>query len=296
MIPALFFAAAFVDNIRAALAVHDYMAADRAIHSYQSTRGVTPELAAAESWVARGYLDSRDFAKADAAAAQTRKMCDALLKGRKLDADALLPIALGASIEVHAQALAAEGARSEAIAWLQTQAAAFARTSIAERIHKNINLISLEGKPAPELAELQWLGSKPQSLASLRGKAVLLYFWAHWCSDCRAEAPLLADLQRIYGPRGLVLIGPTRLYGYAIQGEDASPEVERNYIEAVRRQFYPMLANVPVPVSAVNFQTYGASTTPTLVLIDRAGIVRMYHPGAMLEPDLARRIESVLAH
>ena len=294
MLPAFFLLASLIDDVRVSLSQHDFAAADRQIHSYQTSRGLTPELAAAESWVARGYLDTRDFPKADAAANRTRTLCDTLLKARKLDAEPLLPIALGASIEVHAQALTAQGARSEAIAFLQSQAAKFAQTSIVERIHKNINLLTLEGKPAPELAAMQWLGPKPPTLASLRGKVVLLYFWAHWCTDCRAEAPILGELQRVLGPKGLVLIGPTRLYGYAAGGEPVNAFDERKYIEQIRQQFYPMLANVPVPLSAANFDTYGSSSTPTLVLIDRAGIVRLYHPGAMQGPDLAAKIQTLL--
>ena len=291
---AFFLLATLVDDVRASLAQRDFASADREIHAYQATRGVTAELAQAESWVARGYLDTHEYAKAEASAAQTRKLCDSLLKKRKLDADGILPLALGAAIEVHAQALTAEGGRSEAIAFLHAQEIAFAHTSIIERIRKNINLLNMEGKPAPELAEMQWLGPKPQSLASLRGHAVLIYFWAHWCSDCRGEAPILADLERLYGPKGLVLMGPTRLYGYIGGGQDAPPDLERRYIEAVRQQFYPMLAQVPVPFGEGNFQTYGASSTPTLVLVDKAGIVRMYHPGAMAEADLAAKIQSVL--
>ena len=53
------------------------------------------------------------------------------------------------------------------------------------------------------------------------------------------------------------------------------------YIDEIRHKFYPDLLNVPAPISDENFKNYGASTTPTLVLIDRQGIVRMYHPGRM---------------
>ena len=48
----------------------------------------------------------------------------------------------------------------------------------------------------------------------------------------------------------------------------------------------------PAPVSEENFRNYGASTTPTLVLIDRAGIVRLYHPGAMTYEELRAAITS----
>ena len=54
------------------------------------------------------------------------------------------------------------------------------------------------------------------------------------------------------------------------------------------------LAEHARPVSEENFKNYGASTTPTLVLIDRQGLVRMYHPGQMPYEELAPRIEAVL--
>ena len=54
------------------------------------------------------------------------------------------------------------------------------------------------------------------------------------------------------------------------------------------------LIDMPVPVSEENLKNYGASTTPTLVLIDREGIVRMYHPGSMSTVELETAIRSVL--
>ena len=294
MLPALFLYATMVDTVRSYLAQHNFDAAERQVREYRTHSGVTPELAEAVSWIARGQLDAKNYPRADAYAADARKLSETLLQKRKLDAEPLLPIALGASIEVHAQALAAQGARSEAVAFLRDQAKLFAGTSIVERIRKNLNLLSLEGKPAPELDESEWLGSKPPTLASLRGHPVLLFFWAHWCSDCKGEAPLIADLQRIYSPKGLAVIGPTKRFGYAANGEDATPAAEKPYIERVRLQFYGMLPNMPAPLSAANFQAYGASTVPTIVLIDSAGIVRLYHPGVMPESELSARIQAVL--
>jgi thioredoxin-related protein len=49
-----------------------------------------------------------------------------------------------------------------------------------------------------------------------------------------------------------------------------------------------------VPLSEENFQRFGASTTPTLVLVDRAGIVRLYHPGAMPYSQLASKLAEVV--
>jgi len=51
---------------------------------------------------------------------------------------------------------------------------------------------------------------------------------------------------------------------------------------------------MPAPVSGAIFARYGVSTTPTLVLIDRAGIVRLYHPGAMKQDELEARIQPLL--
>ena len=293
MVPAFLLFVSLVNDVRTLIAHHDFTAADHQIRSYQQKNGATPELAAAFSWMARGALEAKNYPQADAYATETRKLSDALLMARKLDAEPWLPLALGASIEVHAQVLAARGERPEAVDYLQQQLKAFAATSIGERIRKNINLLNMEGKPAPALAEAEWIGAKPPAWASLRGHPVLLFFWAHWCGDCKGEVPILADLKARYAPRGLVLIGPSRLYGYTAGGEDAAPAAEKQYIEKVRREFYSALPDMPVPLSAANFLTYGASTTPTIVLIDGKGIVRFYHPGALPEAELAAHIEEL---
>jgi thiol-disulfide isomerase/thioredoxin len=122
----------------------------------------------------------------------------------------------------------------------------------------------------------------------------LLFFWAHWCGDCKAEVATLARIRKTFEPQGLVIVAPTRLYGYVAKGADATPEAEKNYIEQVRRQYYSELADLAAPLSAANFVAYGSSTTPTLVLIDPAGIVRFYHPGALSESELSARIQTIL--
>jgi thiol-disulfide isomerase/thioredoxin len=178
--------------------------------------------------------------------------------------------------------------------FLRHELAAYRNTSIATRIQKNINLLSLEGKPAPQLDVAQWLGPKPAPLGQLKGHPVLLFFWAHWCGDCKAEVPELARLVAQYQSQGLVLIGPTQHYGYAAGGDDASREDETRYIDTVRSQYYSALPGMSVPLSEENFQRFGASTTPTLVVVDRAGIVRLYHPGAMPYSQLASKLAEVV--
>jgi thiol-disulfide isomerase/thioredoxin len=294
MIPVLFFYASLVGDVRTLIAHNDLAAAEQKVRAAEAQTGLTPEVATAFSWLARGALEAKSYDRADAYAAETRKLCEKLMIGRKLDAEPMLPIALGASMEVHGQAMAARGERSDGVVFLEEQAKLFAGTSIVERIHKNINLLSLEGKLAPPLDVRDWLAAKPRTLAELRGHPVLLFFWAHWCGDCKNDAPILAEVIRTFAPKGLVAIAPTKLYGYVARGEEAGPAQEKSYIEEVWQHYYSGWSGVPVPVSAANLQTYGSSTTPTIVLIDASGMVRYYHPGAVTAAEISARIQAIL--
>lgn len=295
-VAAAFGQAPVVNAVRAAIAQNDLPGAERIARGAQTQTGARPDLAAALSWIARGHLAAKNLDRADAFATEARDMAGRFLGSQKLDDDPWLPTAVGASIEVHAQVLAARGERPEALAFLREQLKRYTATSLPERISKNINLIDLEGKPAPELDSSPWLGAaKPPTFASLRGRPVLLFFWAHWCGDCKAEIAILAELRKTFAAQRLAVIGPTRLYGYAKDGEDAPPAVEKRYIEQIRSQFYRPLADMPVPFGASNFVRYGASSTPTLVLIDRAGVVRWYHPGSASGPEITSRIQQVLS-
>ncbi len=278
--------ASLVNDVQALVADQNLAVADRLVRAVQSKQGSTSEVAAALSWLARGALRARQFAQAESYAAESRKMAMGLLGPRRVDSDPYLPTAVGASIEVHAGVLAARGEPAEAVTFLRDELKIWAHTSIDERIQKNINLLSLEGKPAPRLEGFD--------LAGLRGRPVLLFFWAHWCPDCKADVPIIAAVTRRFAPQGLALVGPTRLYGYVAGGEPAPPATEKLYIDQVRNRYYAPLAAMPAPLSEANFQAYGASTTPTIVLVDRAGVVRFYHPGAVNEPELTAHIEAVL--
>jgi thiol-disulfide isomerase/thioredoxin len=287
--------AGIVEDVRTALAQNSFTAADVYLNAYRSKNGVTPEYIEAYSWMGRAALTAREYDQAAAYAKQTSDMAREQLKQRALDAEPRLPLALGAAIEVQAQTLAARGQHTQAVAVLQTALRTYGATSIRARLQKNLNLLSFEGHPAPALRADQFLGSKPPVLAQLKGSPVLLFFWAHWCVDCKAEAPIITQLRSEYASKGLTVLGPTRLYGYTAQVEHAKPSDELAYIDAVRRRFYGGLLDMPVPISKYNFDTYGASTTPTLVLLDRAGKVAMYHPGALPYDQLRAEIEKVVA-
>ena len=286
--------AGIVEDIRGALGQNNFPAAEAELKAYQTRNGVTPEYIEAYSWMARAALSARDYEQAAAYAKQTSAMAVEQLKRRALDAEPQLPLALGATIEVQSQILAARGQRTQAIAVLQSALRTYGNTSIRARLQKNLNLLSFQGKIAPALRSEQFLGSKPPALSQLKGSPVLLFFWAHWCVDCKAEAPIITQLRSEFAPKGLTVLGPTRLYGYTAQVEHASPSDELAYIDAVRHRFYAGLLDMPVPISKYNFDAYGASTTPTLVLLDRAGKVAMYHPGALRYDQLRAEIEKAM--
>jgi thiol-disulfide isomerase/thioredoxin len=257
-------------------------------------RGATPESLEAMSWIARAYFDTGKLDEAGRYASQTYKLCMTARARHGIENDHHYQTALGAAIEVRAQVMNARGDKREAIEFLRDELATWKQPELHERIQKNINLLDLLGKPAPPLSVATYLGARPPALASLRGRPVLLFFWAHWCGDCKADAPVIARIRDEFAGRGLLVIGPTQLYGYAARGEDATPAQERAWIEDVRKQYYGSLDGMPVPLSNANFLLYGASTTPTLVLIDRAGIVRLYHPGAMRYEELQSAVNRVV--
>ena len=295
----LFSSLAFADiinDVRTALAQRNSAAAASELQTYRAQHGVDDAYLEALSWTARAALDANDLQQADSAAKETETLARQLLQKRSLDAEPHLPIALGAAIEVEARVLAAHGQNAQAAALLRRALATYGNTSISPRLHKNLNLLSLTKLPAPTLSTSEYLGTRPVPLDQLKGSPVLLFFWAHWCGDCKYEGPIISRLSSEFAPKGLTILAPTQLYGYAAKGEDAKPKDEIAYIGQVWQHFYPGLQNIPVPISKANFTNYGASTTPTLVLVDRKGRVALYHPGLMEYDDLRVAIEKTLSN
>jgi thiol-disulfide isomerase/thioredoxin len=283
-----------IPDVRSAIARNDFAAAEKHIADYRAQRGTTPEMLEAYSWLGRGALAAGKLDEAERYAAETRRMALAELTKRPLDAERHLPIALGASIEVHGHVLARRNARSEALTFLDDELKRWRNTSIRTRIQKNIHLLSLKGQPAPRLEMDRWLGARPSPQTDWKGRPTLLFFWAHWCGDCKRQVPVLASIQKEFGSR-LRLVAPTQRYGFVARGQEAGPEEELKYIDAIRKETYGAL-DLTVPVSEENFRNYGASTTPTLLLLDRQGKVALYHPGFMGYEDLAARLGEVMEH
>ncbi|HST10613.1 MAG TPA: TlpA disulfide reductase family protein [Terriglobales bacterium] len=284
--------AGIVDDVRLSLAQSNFSGAESALNSYKSQRGVTPEYLEALSWMARGALSMQQYTQAESYAKQTLALATPALKNHAIDSDDHMATAIGAALEVQAQSLAGRGQKAQGIAVLRHALQTYGNTSIAPRLHKNLNLLTFVGQPAPSLRGGEFLGMRSPSLAELKGSPVLLFFWAHWCMDCKGESPILARLHAEF--KDLTIIAPTQRYGYAAAGEDATPQAELSYIKKVWDQYYTGLQSAPVPVSKENFNVYGASTTPTLVLIDRTGKIAYYHPGAVMYDELRAAIKKVV--
>jgi len=275
--------AAVVTDVRFKLSAGDLSSAEALAEDYRAANGANSEYAAAVSWLARGAMV---LGKSDAAARyldETKALTSDFLKIKRVEDDHFLETAVGTSIEVEAQMMAARGDRGKAVAFLEAELPRWKTWQLQARIYKNLDLLTLEGHPAPELDE------------KYRGSPVLLFLWAHWCGDCKAQAPTTARLKERFGPRGLQVIAPTRRYGDVPNVENPTAAQEDQEIERVWKTSYAGLDGAPHPISEAMMLRYGVSATPTLVLIDRQGIVRMYRPTRMTEAELARRIKDLLA-
>ena len=284
-----------IQQVRAVINEGDLAGAEAVASAYRKEKGVTPEYLEAFSWLGRGALADKQYDEAEQYALDTYDLCLDALKTRKMDDEPRLPIAIGAAIEVRAQVQAARGNRSEAVYFLRREADTYRDTSILQRINKNINLLSLEGQPAFEIASTEALSGSSPTLASLKGRPVVLFLWAHWCPDCKAMSPILDEMRTTYAATGLTIVSPTQRYGYVAKRAPAPPDQELAYIKQIRQEIYPWMAENTVPVSGDVFMRYGVSTTPTLVFINRDGSVKLYHPGQMTKEQIEPVIKALVA-
>jgi thiol-disulfide isomerase/thioredoxin len=284
-----------VSATRAAISAGDIAAGEALVTEYRATNGVTSEMLEALSWLGRGALAADDLASANRYAREAHELSLAALETRKLDDDRRLQTALGAAIEVEALVRAERGERSNAVYYLSQEVQRYRGTSIEKRLMKNLNLLSLTGQPAPALEATEYLGRPLPTPAELKGRPVVLFFWAHWCPDCKAQSPILEKVLDKYRAQGLAVVAPTQRFGYTATNRSPTPVEELGYIEQIRDQYYAFLRSESVPVSEANHRLYGVSSTPTLVLVDREGLVQLYHPGQMTEQELDSSVAALLA-
>jgi thiol-disulfide isomerase/thioredoxin len=141
--------------------------------------------------------------------------------------------------------------------------------------------------PAPELAGIErWLNSEPLTLASLRGKVVLVDFWTYSCINCLRTLPHVKGWHARYKDQGLVVIG-------VHTPEFAFERLTRN-VETAMRRF-----GVTYPVAQDNayatWKAFDNAYWPAGYLIDRRGHIRLKHFGEGGYDEMDAAIRTLLA-
>jgi cytochrome c biogenesis protein CcmG, thiol:disulfide interchange protein DsbE len=146
------------------------------------------------------------------------------------------------------------------------------------------------GDIAPELsvagpngsaAPLLDLGGKPVRLADLRGRLVLLNFWATWCPPCQAETPVLRDLDEQYRGRGLAVVG--------IAVQETTPADVAAYAAK-----YGLGYTIAFDATADAFRAYKVFALPTQVLVGPDGRILQVVNGPLTDASAKALIEPLL--
>ena len=132
--------------------------------------------------------------------------------------------------------------------------------------------------PALELPTLD--GDREISLASLRGKAVVLNFWASWCEPCKRETPMLQRAYERHRDEGLVVLG--------VNAQDFRTDARR-FAERYGVT-YPLVHDGP----GESLQEFGLAGFPETWWVDRSGRLVAYVQGEFSEAELERNIERAL--
>jgi len=121
-----------------------------------------------------------------------------------------------------------------------------------------------KGQKAPNFS-LTTLSGKKLSLASLRGKVVLLDFWAQWCEPCKKELPELQKLSAAYASRGVVVV---------------SVNIDKQRENAERMaKLLGVTFEVGLDPAGSVAGMYDLPKMPTSFVLDKKGIIRFVHEG-----------------
>lgn len=126
---------------------------------------------------------------------------------------------------------------------------------------------SVVGQPAPALT-FKDLAGKEVSLASLKGKVVVVDFWATWCGPCRMEIPGYIEMQKKYGKDGVVIVG--------VSLDQKGPKHVQKFVEQ-NAMNYTIVMGDDSAVEAFG----GFNSIPTTFLISRDGKILHEKSGAM---------------
>ncbi len=152
---------------------------------------------------------------------------------------------------------------------------------------------SLVGKPAPDFI-LENLSGQTVSLASFKGKPLLINFWATWCGPCKIETPWLIQLQNEYAARGFEIVG------ISTEGDDLQPgdtEGLARQKAAIAKFVKEYHMQYPVLVNGDSLATKygGLDAMPTSVYVNREGKVVAMQLGITSKDDMVANIEKTLA-
>jgi thiol-disulfide isomerase/thioredoxin len=145
---------------------------------------------------------------------------------------------------------------------------------------------ALEAAAAPDLpADSRALDGAPASLRALRGRVLVLHFWTFGCSNCRHMLPRYNDWAARFGARGLAVLGVH------------TPEMDyERDLAALRRFVRDEHISWPVVVDPDEtiWRRYGVAAWPTIILIDRSGVVRATFVGDDKSAAIETAIEQLL--
>lgn len=139
-----------------------------------------------------------------------------------------------------------------------------------------------KGFLAPELS-LQTLDGQEVTLASLRGRVVLVNFWASWCPPCRAEMPAMQRIHEAYESQGLTVL--------AVNSTIQDSQTEAARFAAQNGLTFP----IPLDMDGQTARRYAVRSLPTSFFIGRDGLIReVIIGGPMAEALLRTRVENLL--
>lgn len=144
------------------------------------------------------------------------------------------------------------------------------------RQERDAKLEKFIGQDAPEINTINTLGEF-KSMASLKGKVVVLDFFAHWCGPCKAALPSVRAMYDDLKGKGFEVVGVTRYYGTYAKEKGLKPEEEYD-----RMKQFIVEQKMNWPIAFVNqdvFNAYGVSGIPHVVVIDRKGKIHKVKVG-----------------
>jgi thiol-disulfide isomerase/thioredoxin len=164
-------------------------------------------------------------------------------------------------------------------------------------LQMGINQVKLYGKKAPQLLGDTWINSAPIDLKDMKGKVVIIDFWATWCPPCRQVIPFLVKFYSEYKSQGLEIIGFTKYYkSYRDERERKENVSWDDEIPLVQQFCERLKINYPIAISkeGQEFTSFGISAIPTMFFINKKRKIVEIKIGSGREEDVLAKIQQLL--